>query len=145
MKRYSDDGEPQGTAGIPVLDVMVKENITDCVIVVTRYFGGILLGGGGLVRAYSHAASLAVSSGTVIRMKLFNICETHMDYTLYGRFPSLVAENGGKVVDTVFETDVCVQYLLPVESVGIFEKKVQDLSSGKGCVNVIGKMYDEAT
>ena len=145
IKRYSDDGEPQGTAGIPVLDVMVKENITDCVIVVTRYFGGILLGGGGLVRAYSHAASLAVSSGNVICMKRFHVCETNMDYTLYGRFPSLVSENGGKVIDTVFETDVCVKYLFPAKSIEAFEKKVQDLSSGKGYVNIIESVYDEDT
>ena len=60
MTRYSDDGEPQGTAGVPVLNVLQKQNLTDVCCVVTRYFGGILLGGGGLVRAYSHSAALAV-------------------------------------------------------------------------------------
>ena len=61
--RFSDDGEPQGTAGMPALNVLQKEGLTDCVLVVTRYFGGILLGGGGLVRAYSHAAKIAVDAG----------------------------------------------------------------------------------
>ena len=62
IRRYSDDGEPQGTAGIPVLDVLLKENVTDCVVVATRYFGGTLLGAGGLVRAYSHTAKIAVEA-----------------------------------------------------------------------------------
>ena len=62
ITRYSDDGEPQGTAGVPVLDVLQKEGLTDVCVVVTRYFGGILLGGGGLVRAYSHACKIAVDA-----------------------------------------------------------------------------------
>ena len=69
VKRYSDDGEPQGTAGIPTLDVLLKSEVTDVVVVTTRYFGGILLGGGGLVRAYSHAASLALAKAQVVTMR----------------------------------------------------------------------------
>ena len=65
MTRYSDDGEPQGTAGVPVLNVLQKQNLTDVCCVVTRYFGGILLGGGGLVRAYSHSAALAVEAAQI--------------------------------------------------------------------------------
>ena len=70
IRRYSDDGEPQGTAGIPTLDVLLKEGLTDCCVVVTRYFGGTLLGAGGLVRAYSHACKLAVDAGGVVTMAL---------------------------------------------------------------------------
>jgi len=70
IRRYSDDGEPQGTAGIPVLDVLLKENLTDLVVVVTRYFGGVLLGAGGLVRAYSHGAKIAVVAAKMINMTL---------------------------------------------------------------------------
>ena len=65
-RRYSDDGEPQGTAGIPVLDVLLKEELTDCVVVATRYFGGILLGTGGLVRAYGHTSKIAVDAGGIV-------------------------------------------------------------------------------
>ena len=68
ITRYSDDGEPQGTAGMPVLDVLQKENLTDVCVVVTRYFGGILLGGGGLVRAYSHACKLADDASVKMEM-----------------------------------------------------------------------------
>ena len=73
ITRYSDDGEPQGTAGIPVLDVLQKHQLTDICCVVTRYFGGILLGGGGLVRAYSHCASLAVNEADILNMYFFVI------------------------------------------------------------------------
>ena len=83
IRRYSDDGEPQGTAGIPVLDVLQKEGLTDCVVVVTRYFGGILLGGGGLVRAYSHAAKLAVDAAGVIKMSMCVRAECECDYGYY--------------------------------------------------------------
>ena len=66
IQRYSDDGEPQGTAGIPILEVMKKSNITDCAVVVTRYFGGVLLGTGGLTRAYTKGASIALKAGGVV-------------------------------------------------------------------------------
>ena len=84
IRRYSDDGEPQGTAGMPVLDVLLKEALSDCVVVVTRYFGGILLGGGGLVRAYSHGASLAVAAGGLQVMRLCDIVRLSCSYGQYG-------------------------------------------------------------
>ena len=68
VKRFSDDGEPQGTAGMPILDVLEKSEVTDVCVVITRYFGGILLGAGGLVRAYSHSAALALEAGEIITM-----------------------------------------------------------------------------
>lgn len=144
IRRYSDDGEPQGTAGVPVLDVLLKENVTDCCVVVTRYFGGILLGGGGLVRAYSHSASIALAAGGIIEMKLFCKCKTSCDYTFYGRLPSLIAEFGGKVVDTVFEADVSVEFLLPIDELDKFKEKLTDLSLGKGSVDIIGEEFGEA-
>ncbi len=144
IRRYSDDGEPQGTAGVPVLDVLLKENVTDCCVVVTRYFGGILLGGGGLVRAYSHSASIALAAGGIVEMKLFCKCKTTCDYTFYGRLPSLIADFGGKVVDTAFEADVCVDYLLPMEEIDKFREKLTDLSLGKAYVDIIGEEFGEA-
>jgi uncharacterized YigZ family protein len=71
VKKFSDDGEPQGTAGMPVLDVIEKNGVTDVCIVVTRYFGGIMLGAGGLVRAYSHSASLALSAGEIVTNAMY--------------------------------------------------------------------------
>ena len=144
IRRYSDDGEPQGTAGIPVLDVLLKENLTDCAVVVTRYFGGILLGGGGLVRAYSHAASLAVKKSGIVKMCLFSVCKTKLDYTLYGKLPSLIAEYGGSVEDTVFEADVTVTFKIPNNMLDKFIEDYKDLSLGKGVVTVTDEAYSEA-
>ena len=84
IKRYSDDGEPQGTAGMPVLNVLTQEEVTDCVVVVTRYFGGILLGGGGLVRAYTHSAKIGVDAAEIITLVPWSVCTIQCDYTFYG-------------------------------------------------------------
>ena len=96
ISRYSDDGEPQGTAGVPVLEVLTHSGVTDAVIVVTRYFGGILLGTGGLVRAYSHAASIALKSAGVVIMRpchqalLHKFCiecfQSHLLHLQYNRW-----------------------------------------------------------
>ena len=141
VKRYSDDGEPQGTAGIPVLDVLEKSNVVDCCVVVTRYFGGILLGGGGLVRAYSHSASIALKAGGIIEMSLLKRCSISCDYTLYGRIPALIAEHSGKVVDTRFEDIVYVEFLLPVDNLGAFEERLTNLSLGKVSIDIIGEEF----
>ena len=84
-RRYSDDGEPQGTAGVPVLDVILKENIVDVCVVVTRYFGGILLGGGGLVRAYSQGARIALAAADKRYMTTCRRLTRSCDYSLYGK------------------------------------------------------------
>ena len=141
IKRYSDDGEPQGTAGIPVLDVLEKSNVTDCCVVVTRYFGGILLGGGGLVRAYSHSASIALKAGNIIEMKLYKRCKMSCDYTLYGRIPALIADFSGRVENTLFEENVSIEFLIPVDLIEGFEERLTDLSLGKGYVDIIGEEY----
>ncbi|MEG1179529.1 MAG: YigZ family protein, partial [Oscillospiraceae bacterium] len=91
-RRYSDDGEPQGTAGMPVLDVLLKEELFDCAVVVTRYFGGIMLGAGGLVRAYSHSAKIAVDAIAIIEISLCVNSRLKCGYTYYGRVSSLISE-----------------------------------------------------
>ncbi|MBQ3085720.1 MAG: YigZ family protein [Clostridia bacterium] len=131
MKRYSDDGEPQGTAGMPVLDVLLKEGVTDCALVVTRYFGGILLGGGGLVRAYSHSAKLGVDAAGIVRMSLCAIMELKCDYSFYGRVPALLADFEAQTQDTQFTDEVTVVFRMPVENVAPFEKELTERSFGK--------------
>ena len=129
-ERYSDDGEPQGTAGMPALNVLQKEELTDCVLVVTRYFGGILLGGGGLVRAYSHAAKIAVDAGGIVTRAECSIVKIRCDYTFYGRLASLITEQGGIVEDTAFEDAVTVKMRIPQELEPAFEERLVDLSNG---------------
>ncbi|MBR6635402.1 MAG: YigZ family protein [Clostridia bacterium] len=131
IRRYSDDGEPQGTAGIPVLDVLQKEGLTDCVVVVTRYFGGILLGGGGLVRAYSHAAKLAVDASGVIKMSMCVRAECECDYGYYGRLVSLIPECGGTIENSEFTENVKVTFTMPQNLYGSFCAKLVDSSLGK--------------
>ena len=130
-RRYSDDGEPQGTAGIPVLDVLLKAELVDCVVVVTRYFGGILLGTGGLVRAYSHGAKLAVDAGGIVTMGRCTILEIVCDYTFYGKLTALIPETGGTIEDTVFADTVTVTCKLPSSMVEQFDARLTDASFGR--------------
>lgn len=106
IQRYSDDGEPQGTGGIPVLEVIKKNGITDCVVVVTRYFGGILLGTGGLTRAYSKGASLAIKdAGIVEKVKGVKLKIT-LDYDLLGKVQYLCGQNNWFVTDMEYTDKV---------------------------------------
>ncbi len=143
IKRFSDDGEPQGTAGMPILDVLEKSEVTDVCVVITRYFGGILLGAGGLVRAYSHSASLALEAGEVITMGKYAECELTCDYTLYGRIPALIAEHSGKETNTDFTDAVTVQFLLPEDRVASFQSKLTEFSSGRYTVSELGSSFQE--
>lgn len=129
--RFSDDGEPQGTAGIPVLDVLRKEGLTDCAVVVTRYFGGILLGGGGLVRAYSHAAKLAVDAAGVVEMRRCLLGHIVCDYAQYGWLPAFISEQGGTVLDSAFTDTVTVRFSLPQEQKGHLQAALTDRSAGR--------------
>ncbi len=142
-RRYSDDGEPQGTAGIPVLDVLLKEGLTDLVVVVTRYFGGILLGTGGLVRAYSHSAKIAVDAARIITMALCSTVRVRCDYNFYGRLSSLIPEMGGTVVSSEFTDSVEVAFTIPSEKAETFNKKLIDISNGRFFGEIIGESYAE--
>lgn len=139
--RYSDDGEPQGTAGIPVLDVLRKSGITDAVIVVTRYFGGIMLGAGGLVRAYSHGASIAVAAGNPIIMRMYKLCSMECDYNQYGRLNSLVPEKGGVIDDAQFTENVKIDFHITEEKMGEFERALADATCATVTVNVTGEKF----
>ncbi|MBQ4332678.1 MAG: YigZ family protein [Clostridia bacterium] len=129
--RFSDDGEPQGTAGIPVLDVLRKEGLTDCAVVVTRYFGGILLGGGGLVRAYSHGAKIAVDAGGVVEMRLCLQGAVTCDYSQYGWVPAFLTDAGATVTDTQFGEAVDVYFSLPQEKRAHLKTTLIDRSNGR--------------
>ena len=142
-KRYSDDGEPQGTAGIPVLDVIEKERLFNIVVVVTRYFGGILLGGGGLVRAYSHTAKLAIDAASIVTKTLCTTGEIACDYGFYGRIPMVVNEFGGIILDTVFEDNVKIKIKLPKSGEKLISDKIIDLSGGKYNFSKISEEFSE--
>lgn len=139
VQRYSDDGEPHGTAGVPVLDIIVKSGITDVVVVVTRYFGGILLGTGGLVRAYSKGASIALKAGNIITMQSCNICSISCDYTRYGRLSGLIPAFNGVIDNTDFGADVTLTFHIAPENYGAFSKQLAELT----CGNITAEILDE--
>ncbi len=125
IKRYSDDGEPSGTAGMPVLDVIVKNEIFDVVVVVTRYFGGVLLGTGGLVRAYSHGSKIAVEAAKPVIMQNCLVCEARCAYNQYGKVSSLIIGVGAAVDDTVYESDVLVKFHIKPDLLGTLIKNLR--------------------
>lgn len=129
-RRCSDDGEPQGTGGVPVLDVIVKSGVTDAAIVVTRYFGGVLLGTGGLVRAYSRGASAALEQAKVITMKLCCLMSLQCGYGEYGKVCALISEYGGTVDDTEFTDSVQVGFRIACEKMSAFQQSLADATSG---------------
>lgn len=128
-ERMSDDGEPSGTAGKPIFDVLRAGGLTDCVVTVTRYFGGILLGSGGLVRAYSSAASSAIAAAhhaaivEAVRLRLV------VPYALRERMVRILADCGGRVADEQF-TDVVTQDVdVPCDAVEPFEAQVREVTA----------------
>lgn len=128
--RYGDDGEPQGTAGQPMLNVFLKEEVTNAVCVVTRYFGGILLGAGGLTRAYGGTAKLTLDAAGISRMRLWAVLAAPCSYGLYERMRQLVERSGGVVENADFGADVVLTVLLPAEDVDAFRAAVTELSAG---------------
>ena len=131
IKRYSDDGEPSGTAGMPVLDVITKNEVYDVCVVVTRYFGGVLLGTGGLVRAYSQGSKIALEAGQVVLMQNCLVCSLTCTYNQYGKISSLIPDNGGVIDDSVFETDVKLSFHIKPDGLPALNKKLADLTSGE--------------
>lgn len=130
IQRYSDDGEPQGTAGIPVLEVLQKNGVTDCLCVVTRYFGGVLLGAGGLVRAYAHAAALAVREAGVVRMTPCAVGRVRCDYSQYGRIGPLLESCGALLQDTAFTDVVTLTAAVPDERLPALAVALTEASAG---------------
>lgn len=128
--RFSDDGEPGGTAGMPVLQVLQREEIFNVTCVVTRYFGGILLGTGGLVRAYAHGAKLALDAAGRSIKQVWTKVYLPCPYSWYERIKSEVTAFGGVIENTDFGADVGFDLLLPKARVDAFLARVFDLSSG---------------
>lgn len=129
--RYSDDGEPQGTGGMPVLDVLRRQELNNVCCVVTRYFGGILLGTGGLVRAYSKAAALAVDAAGISIMRLWQRVAIPCPYPLFERVKLEIAAYEGDVISTDYGTQVDICVRIPLGNVEKFCLRLTDLSSGK--------------
>lgn len=135
IQRYSDDGEPQGTGGIPVLEVLKKNDLTDIVVVVTRYFGGILLGTGGLARAYSKGAIIAIDEGTIVEKVLGVPLKITIDYDLLGKLQYLCGTNNWYIEDTVYTDKVEILIYCEVSILKEMEKAFIEHTSGKAIIS----------
>ncbi|WP_028521393.1 YigZ family protein [Ruminococcus flavefaciens] len=143
ISRYSDDGEPQGTAGVPVLDVLKKRGLTDVCVVVTRYFGGILLGGGGLVRAYSHAASLACDAAHIMDMCLCHRLKISADYGMYGKISYLLPNFDTITVNSDFGSDVTLEILVLSEKLDALKKELTEATNCTAFIEDCGELYED--
>lgn len=141
LERCSDDGEPSRTAGMPMLDILKGEGLYDVVAVVTRYFGGILLGTGGLVRAYQASLKEGLLGTKIVTRKYLNKFEIVTDYNGYGRLQYFAAQENATVVDTVFAEDVRVTLIASDMVFGSISKKMTEATAGKCIVNKLGCEY----
>lgn len=143
MTRYSDDGEPQGTAGMPVLDVLQKSGLTDVCCVVTRYFGGILLGGGGLVRAYTHSAALTVETAEILKIYSCTTLKLTAPYNLFGKITYILPDYEIKQLDTSYTDDVTITLNVKSELEKPFIDKLTDVTFGNIHIERLAEAFDD--
>ena len=139
--RYSDDGEPQGTAGQPMLNVFQREGVVNVVCVVTRYFGGILLGAGGLVRAYTQSAKDALDAAGVSVVRRWVEAAVPCPYSFFDRVRLEVEAHGGVLGETEYAADVTVHALLPEGQVEAFSARMTELTAGGTEVQILGEAF----
>lgn len=141
-QRYSDDGEPQGTAGMPTLDAIRKSGCTDAAVVVTRYFGGTLLGAGGLVRAYSHSAVLALEAAHIVTYEKYAEMRLMISYSDYSRYLSELEKNSVIIDNTIFEENVIIEFAVKKKCLPSLEAKLTEMSGGKLKMLQSGERFD---
>ncbi len=141
IQRCSDDGEPSQTAGRPMLDVLLGEGVHNVVVVVTRYFGGTLLGTGGLVRAYSGATKEGLSHSVIVTKKLGSKYEIDTDYNGIGKIQYIIGQMGLTTLDTIYTDVVKVIVIVPESDCSAFEKKVAEATYGRANMEMQGKVY----
>lgn len=142
LARYSDDGEPTGTAGMPTLDAIRKSGVNDVCIVVTRYFGGILLGAGGLVRAYSKAASLAIEAAGIITYESFTELEIVCNYSDYQKIQNELPKVAAKTDSTDFSESVRLCIAIKESLAGGFAVRISELTAARAVCKKIGSRLD---
>ena len=141
IQRFSDDGEPSGTAGIPALEVIKKEDLRNVAVVVTRYFGGIKLGTGGLIRAYTKGSKIGLESGIIIEKVLHYKLKIRIEYTLYGMIENYLLINGYIVENIIYDDAVNIYVYIDFSQVDLFKNTITDLTSGNAIIEYIGEEH----
>ena len=141
QKRYSDDGEPQGTAGQPMLNVFQRQEVWNVCCVVTRYFGGVLLGAGGLTRAYTKGAADALTAAGIARMGLWTLWDVPCTYPLLERMKLEVAAAGGVVRDAEYGADITLRTAFPAGTAETFQLRLTELSAGSLTMTAAGEEF----
>ena len=141
IQRYSDDGEPQGTAGIPTLEVIKKEDLRDVVVVVTRYFGGIKLGAGGLVRAYTKGAKIGIEAAQIIQKVKYKEVSVTIDYNQIGKVQNEIMNMGYTIKDTLYSEKVEIIVYSREEEAYSLKAKMIDITSGTADVGESESFY----
>ena len=141
IQRYSDDGEPQGTAGIPTLEVIKKEDLRDVVVVVTRYFGGVKLGAGGLVRAYTKCAKVGIDAAKVIEKVMYKEVRIKIDYNQLGKVQNEIINMNYFVKDTVYEDNVEIIVYSRLDEVDKLVDRMTDITSATAIISLGDDFY----
>lgn len=142
VARYSDDGEPQGTAGMPMLEAIRKSGVCDAVAVVTRYFGGVLLGAGGLVRAYSHGSALALEAAGIVTYESYAVMHLACSYSDYQKYSVMLLQYNAVIDSTDFSDRVDMCFAVKKTLCREICEKVTELSGAKDHVDIIGERFD---
>ncbi len=142
VARYSDDGEPQGTAGVPILETIRKSGVNDAVVVVTRYFGGTLLGAGGLVRAYSQGAKIALEAAGIVTYEKYSEFLLECSYSDYQKYIALLPKYGAVIDNADFADRVTLRFAVKKSGSLPLIEKIAEMSGGKDSLRDIGERYD---
>lgn len=142
VARYSDDGEPQGTAGMPMLETIRKSGVNDVCVVVTRYFGGILLGAGGLVRAYSHSTSIAIEGAQVVTYEPYAEYELRCGYSEYQKYNNIFSNFSAIIDSTDFGADVTVRFAIKRTDAEALLRKISEAGYGRDVPEPLGERFD---
>ena len=141
MQKFSDDGEPSGTAGMPVLEAVKKLGVQDIAVVVTRYFGGTLLGAAGLVRAYGKSAALGIEAAGIIKRQLCIRTDIILEYTLLGKVQSMLGAKKYLINETIYDQDVQISCSIPVDEYELFASELIEATNARILLNKGGKEY----
>ncbi len=141
IQKYSDDGEPSGTAGIPMLEVLRKKDLTNCLVISTRYFGGILLGAGGLVRAYTKSTVGALEESIIVKKELFYNIDIILDYVFWGKIENILKNFGLEIINIEYLEQVKINLSVKKENFKRLKNIITNETSDNCIIKINGESY----